>query len=138
MKIQKYDYLRSQDYDIMNITGRKSFSKGGGIVANATLEKMREIEQEAQEILLSYQEQIDALKKQKERELHELATEKDKEIQEALKKLEQSFEEKRQLAKADLKATRIQNEKSLKETLLSQKEELVTAIVEKVVKRYGH
>lgn len=138
MKIQKYDYLRSQDYDIMNITGRKSFSKGGGIVVNATLEKMREIEQEAQEILLSYQEQIDALKKQKERELHELATEQDKEIQEALKKLEQSFEEKRQLAKADLKATKIQNETALKETLLSQKEELVTAIVEKVVKKYGH
>lgn len=107
-------------------------------MANATLEMMQEIEQVAEDILLSYQVQVQKLRDQMEQELSQLAVAEDKETQQVLAEVERSSKEKIVALQSDLEVTVAQNDARVRAALTDKKEALVQAIVEKVVTTYGH
>ena len=107
-------------------------------MTNTTLEKMQEIEQAADDVLASYEDQIKSLRDEKAARLEELSLTYDDETQKLAEDLTASSQQKLVLLQQDLEQTTQQNEDKVEAALTDKKAYLARAIVEKVVEAYGH
>lgn len=106
-------------------------------MTNTTLEKMQEIEQAAEDVLASYEDQIKLLRDEKAARLEELSLVYDKETESSALSLAKKKEEIRKLEQ-DLELTVQSNQEKVEAALTDKKADLARAIVEKVVEAYGH
>ncbi|MGT2755698.1 hypothetical protein [Streptococcus ovuberis] len=107
-------------------------------MANTTLAMMQAIEAEAQAVLAGYELEIDTLKKQAEQDLSALAQAYDQETTEEVARQEEIAQVELERLRQEIQATISANEAAVREALTDRKDDLVQAIVEKVVARYGH
>lgn len=107
-------------------------------MTNTTLEKMQEIEQAAEDVLASYEDQIKSLRDEQTARLEELSLVYDKETEIAVQSLAKKKEEEIKKLEQDLELTVQKNQTKVEATLTDKKADLARAIVEKVVEAYGH
>ncbi|MET3558855.1 V/A-type H+-transporting ATPase subunit G/H [Streptococcus rupicaprae] len=107
-------------------------------MANTTLAMMQAIEAEAQAVLDSYELEIAELKEQAEKDLAAIAQTYDQETAEEVAKQEENAEADLAHLRQEIQATISANEAAVREALTDRRDDLVQAIVEKVVARYGH
>ena len=101
---------------------------------NTTLEKMQEIEQAAEEVLSEYDNQITILRDQQEEKLKSLSLAYDQETAATVQSLIEKKKKEIESLEQDVAVTIQKNQAALTD----KKADLVQAIVDKVVKRYGH
>lgn len=107
-------------------------------MTNTTLEKMQEIEQAAEDVLASYEDQIKSLRDEKAARLEELSLVYDKETESSALSLAKKKEEEIRKLEQDLELTVQSNQEKVESALTDKKADLARAIVEKVVEAYGH
>ncbi|MDQ0223296.1 hypothetical protein [Streptococcus moroccensis] len=107
-------------------------------MANATLQMMQEIEAEAQAVLDTYEQEIARLKDAADQQLAVIGQEYDHETKQQIDALQSSADEEIQKLRQEIQATIAQNETAVREALTDKKDDLVQAIVDKVVANYGH
>ena len=107
-------------------------------MTNTTLEKMQEIEQAAEDVLASYEDQIKSLRDEQTARLEELSLVYDKETEIAVQSLAKKKEEEIKKLEQDLELTIQSNQDKVEAALTDKKADLARAIVEKVVEAYGH
>ena len=105
---------------------------------NTTLEKMQEIEQAAEEVLSEYDNQITMLRDQQEEKLKSLSSVYDQETAAAVQSLIEKKKKEIEGLEQDVSVTIQKNQEKVEAVLTDKKADLVQAIVDKVVKRYGH
>lgn len=105
---------------------------------NTTLEKMQEIEQAAEEVLSEYDNQITMLRDQQEEKLKKLSLVYDQETAAAVQSLIEKKKREIESLEQDVAVTIQKNQEKVEAALTDKKADLVQAIVDKVVKRYGH
>ena len=110
----------------------------GGVMTNTTLEKMQEIEQAAEKVLVDYESQIKSLRDQQAEKLQELSLAYDKETEVSVQSLTKKKEEEIKKLEQDLELTVQSNQEKVEAALTDKKADLARAIVEKVVAAYGH
>lgn len=107
-------------------------------MTNTTLEKMQEIEQAAEVVLASYEDQIKSLRDEQTARLEELSQVYDKETEASVLSLAKNKEEEIKKLEQDLELTVQRNQEKVETALTDKKADLARAIVEKVVEAYGH
>ena len=107
-------------------------------MTNTTLEKMQEIEQVAEKVLVDYESQIKSLRDQQAEKLQELSLAYDKETEVSVQSLTKKKEEEIKKLEQDLELTVQSNQEKVEAALTDKKADLARAIVEKVVAAYGH
>ena len=107
-------------------------------MTNKTLEKMQEIEQAAEVVLASYEDQIKSLRDEQTARLEELSQVYDKETEASVLSLAKNKEEEIKKLEQDLELTVQRNQEKVETALTDKKADLARAIVEKVVEAYGH
>jgi hypothetical protein len=105
---------------------------------NTTLEKMQEIEHAAEEVLSEYDNQITMLRDQREEKLKSLSLAYDQETAVAVQSLIEKKKKEIESLEQDVSVTIQKNQEKVEAALTDKKADLVQAIVDKVVKRYGH
>ena len=105
---------------------------------NTTLEKMQEIERAAEEVLSEYDNQITLLRDQQEEKLKSLSLVYDQETAAAVQSLIEKKKKEIESLEQDVAVTIQKNQEKVEAALTDKKADLVQAIVDKVVKRYGH
>ena len=105
---------------------------------NTTLEKMQEIEQAAEEVLSEYDNQITMLRDQQEEKLKSLRSIYDQETAAPVQSLIEKKKKEIESLEQDVAVTIQKNQEKVEAVLTDKKADLVQAIVDKVVKRYGH
>lgn len=105
---------------------------------NTTLEKMQEIEQAAEEVLSEYDNQITLLRDQQEEKLKKLSLVYDQETAAAVQSLIEKKKKEIEGLEQDVAVTIQKNQEKVEAALTDKKADLVQAIVDKVVQRYGH
>lgn len=105
---------------------------------NTTLEKMQEIERAAEEVLSEYDNQITLLQDQQEEKLKSLSLVYDQETAAAVQSLIEKKKKEIESLEQDVSVTIQKNQEKVEAALTDKKADLVQAIVDKVVKRYGH
>ena len=105
---------------------------------NTTLEKMQEIEQAAEEVLSEYDNQITLLQDQQEEKLKSLSLVYDQETADTVQSLIEKKKKEIEGLEQDVAVTIQKNQEKVEAALTDKKADLVQAIVDKVVKRYGH
>lgn len=105
---------------------------------NTTLEKMQEIERAAEEVLSEYDNQITMLRDQQEEKLKSLSLVYDQETAAAVQSLIEKKKKEIESLEQDVSVTIQKNQEKVEAALTDKKADLVQAIVDKVVKRYGH
>ena len=107
-------------------------------MTNTTLEKMQEIEQAAEDVLASYEDQIKSRRDEQTARLEELSQVYDKETEASVLSLAKNKEEEIKKLEQDLELTVQRNQEKVETALTDKKADLARAIVEKVVEAYGH
>lgn len=107
-------------------------------MTNTTLEKMQEIEQAAEDVLASYEDQIKSLRDEQTARLEELSMVYDKETEASVLILAKKKEEEIKKLEQNLELTVQRNQEKVEAALTDKKADLAQAIVEKVVEAYGH
>lgn len=105
---------------------------------NTTLEKMQEIEQAAEEVLSEYDNQITILRDQQEEKLKSLSLAYDQETAATVQSLIEKKKKEIESLEQDVSVMIQKNQEKVEAALTDKKADLVQAIVDKVVKRYGH
>ena len=105
---------------------------------NTTLEKMQEIERAAEEVLSEYDNQITLLRDRQEEKLKSLSLVYDQETAAAVQSLIEKKKKEIESLEQDVSVTIQKNQEKVEAALTDKKADLVQAIVDKVVKRYGH
>ena len=105
---------------------------------NTTLEKMQEIEQAAEEVLSEYDNQITMIRDQQEEKLKSLSLAYDQETTITVQSLIEKKKKEIEGLEQDVAVTIQKNQEKVEAALTDKKADLVQAIVDKVVKRYGH
>ena len=106
-------------------------------MTNTTLEKMQEIEQAAEDVLASYEDQIKSLRDEQTARLEELSMVYDKETEASVLSLAKKKEEEIKKLEQNLELTVQRNQEKVEAALTDKKADLAQAIVEKVVEAYG-
>ena len=105
---------------------------------NTTLKKMQEIEHAAEEVLSEYDNQITLLQDQQEEKLKSLSLVYDQETADTVQSLIEKKKKEIESLEQDVSVTIQKNQEKVEAALTDKKADLVQAIVDKVVKRYGH
>ena len=105
---------------------------------NTTLKKMQEIEHAAEEVLSEYDNQITILRDQQEEKLKSLSLVYDQETAATVQSLIEKKKKEIESLEQDVSVTIQKNQEKVEAALTDKKADLVQAIVDKVVKRYGH
>lgn len=105
---------------------------------NTTLEKMQEIERAAEEVLSEYDNKITMLRDQQEEKLKSLSLAYDQETTATVQSLIEKKKKEIEGLDQDVAVTIQKNQEKVEAALTDKKADLVQAIVDKVVKRYGH
>ena len=105
---------------------------------NTTLKKMQEIEHAAEEVLSEYDNQITILRDQQEEKLKSLSLVYDQETAATVQSLIEKKKKEIESLEQDVSVTIQKNQEKVEAALTDKKVDLVQAIVDKVVKRYGH
>ena len=105
---------------------------------NTTLEKMQEIERAAEEVLSEYDNQITLLRDRQEEKLKSLSLVYDQETAAAVQSLIEKKKKEIESLEQDVAVTIQKSQEKVEAALTDKKADLVQAIVDKVVKRYGH
>lgn len=105
---------------------------------NTTLEKMQEIERAAEEVLSEYDNQITLLRDRQEEKLKSLSLAYDQETTVTVQSLIEKKKKEIEGLEQDVAVTIQKNQEKVEAALTDKKADLVQAIVDKVVKRYGH
>ena len=105
---------------------------------NTTLEKMQEIERAAEEVLSEYDNQITLLRDRQEEKLKSLSLAYDQETTATVQSLIEKKKKEIEGLEQDVAVTIQKNQEKVEAALTDKKADLVQAIVDKVVKRYGH
>ena len=105
---------------------------------NTTLEKMQEIERAAEEVLSEYDNQITLLRDRQEEKLKSLSLAYDQETIATVQSLIEKKKKEIEGLEQDVAVTIQKNQEKVEAALTDKKADLVQAIVDKVVQRYGH
>lgn len=107
-------------------------------MSNATLEMMQEIEQSAQGVIATYEEQVEQVRTDSRDRLAIVAQHYDEETKQLVAEAETNAQEKLVALAKDLDETVARNDAKVQQAMTDKRAGLVEAIVEKVVASYGH
>ena len=106
-------------------------------MSNATLEMMQEIEQAAQGVIASYEDQVEQIQKESRDRLATVAQHYDDETKRLVAEAETTAKERLVRLTKDLEETVARNDAKVQQAMTEKRAGLVEAIVEKVVASYG-
>ena len=106
-------------------------------MSNATLEMMQEIEQAAQGVIASYEDQVEHIQKESRDRLATVAQHYDDETKQLVAEAETTAKERLVRLTKDLEETVARNDAKVQQAMTDKRAGLVEAIVEKVVASYG-
>ena len=106
-------------------------------MSNATLEMMQEIEQAAQGVIASYEDQVEQIQKESRDRLATVAQHYDDETKRLIAEAETTAKERLVRLTKDLEETVARNDAKVQQAMTDKRAGLVEAIVEKVVASYG-
>ena len=106
-------------------------------MSNATLEMMQEIEQAAQGVIASYEDQVEQIQKESRDRLATVAQHYDDETKRLVAEAETTAKERLVRLTKDLEETVARNDAKIQQAMTDKRAGLVEAIVEKVVASYG-
>ncbi len=106
-------------------------------MSNATLEMMQEIEQAAQGVIASYEDQVEQIQKESRDRLATVAQHYDDETKQLVAEAETTAKERLVRLTKDLEETVARNDAKVQQAMTDKRAGLVEAIVEKVVASYG-
>ena len=106
-------------------------------MSNATLEMMQEIEQAAQGVIASYEDQVEQIQKESRDRLATVAQHYDDETKQLVAEAETTAKERLVRLTKDLEETVACNDAKVQQAMTDKRAGLVEAIVEKVVASYG-
>ena len=106
-------------------------------MSNATLEMMQEIEQAAQAVIATYEDQVEQVRTDSRDRLATVAQHYDEETKQLVAEAETSAQEKLVALAKDLDETVARNDAKVQQAMTDKRAGLVEAIVEKVVASYG-
>lgn len=106
-------------------------------MSNATLEMMQEIEQAAQGVIATYEDQVEQVRMDSRDRLATVAQHYDEETKQLVAEAETSAQEKLVALAKDLDETVARNDANVQQAMTDKRAGLVEAIVEKVVASYG-
>ena len=106
-------------------------------MSNATLEMMQEIEQAAQGVIASYEDQVGQIQKESRDRLATVAQHYDDETKQLVAEAETTAKERLVRLTKDLEETVARNDAKVQQAMTDKRAGLVEAIVEKVVASYG-
>ena len=106
-------------------------------MSNATLEMMQEIEQAAQGVIASYEDQVEQIQKESRDRLATVAQHYDGETKQLVAEAETTAKERLVRLTKDLEETVARNDAKVQQAMTDKRAGLVEAIVEKVVASYG-
>lgn len=106
-------------------------------MSNATLEMMQEIEQAAQGVIASYEDQVKQIQKESRDRLATVAQHYDDETKQLVAEAETTAKERLVRLTKDLEETVARNDAKVQQAMTDKRAGLVEAIVEKVVASYG-
>ena len=106
-------------------------------MSNATLEMMQEIEQAAQGVIASYEDQVEQIQKESRDRLATVAQHYDDETKQLVAEAETTAKERLVRLTKDLEETVARNDAKVQQAMTDKRTGLVEAIVEKVVASYG-
>ncbi len=106
-------------------------------MSNATLEMMQEIEQAAQGVIASYEDQVEKIQKESRDRLATVAQRYDEETKQLVAVAETNAQEKLVDLAKDLDETVARNDAKVQQAMTDKRSGFVEAIVEKVVASYG-
>lgn len=106
-------------------------------MSNATLEMMQEIEQAAQGVIASYEDQVEQIQKESRDRLATVAQHYDDETKRLVAEAETTAKERLVRLTKDLEETVARNDAKVQQAMTDKRAGLVEAIVEKVVASYG-
>ena len=107
-------------------------------MSNATLEMMQEIEQAAQGVIATYEDQVEHVRTDSRDRLATVAQHYDEETKQLVAEAETNAQEKLVALAKDLDETVARNDAKVQQAMTAKRAGLVEAIVEKVVASYGH
>ena len=107
-------------------------------MSNATLEMMQEIEQAAQGVIASYEDQVEQIQKESRDRLATVAQHYDDETKRLVAEAETTAKERLVRLTKDLEETVARNDAKVQQAMTDKRAGLVEAIVEKVVATYGN
>ena len=107
-------------------------------MSNATLEMMQEIEQAAQGVIASYEDQVEQIRTDSRDRLATVAQHYDEETEQLVAEAENNSQEKLVRITKDLAETVARNDAKVQQAMTDKRAGLVEAIVEKVVATYGN
>ena len=107
-------------------------------MSNATLEMMQEIEQAAQGVIASYEDQVEQIQKESRDRLATVAQHYDEETKRLVAEAETNVQEKLVALAKDLDETIARNDAKVQQAMTDKRAALVDEIVEKVVATYGN
>ena len=106
-------------------------------MSNATLEMMQEIEQAAQGVIASYEDQVEQIQKESRDRLATVAQHYDDETKQLVAEAETTAKERLVRLTKDLEETVARNDAKVQQAMTDKRAGLVEVIVEKVVASYG-
>ena len=106
-------------------------------MSNATLEMMQEIEQAAQGVIASYEDQVEQIQKESRDRLATVVQHYDDETKQLVAEAETTAKERLVRLTKDLEETVARNDAKVQQAMTDKRAGLVEAIVEKVVASYG-
>ena len=106
-------------------------------MSNATLEMMQEIEQAAQGVIASYEDQVEQIQKESRDRLATVAQHYDDETKQLVAEAETTAKERLVRLTKDLEETVARNDAKVQQAMTDKRAGFVEAIVEKVVASYG-
>ena len=106
-------------------------------MSNATLEMMQEIEQAAQGVIASYEDQVEQIQKESRDRLATVAQHYDDETKQLVTEAETTAKERLVRLTKDLEETVARNDAKVQQAMTDKRAGFVEAIVEKVVASYG-
>ena len=106
-------------------------------MSNATLEMMQEIEQAAQGVIASYEDQVEQIQKESRDRHATVAQHYDDETKRLVAEAETTAKERLVRLTKDLEETVARNDAKVQQAMTDKRAGLVEAIVEKVVASYG-
>ena len=106
-------------------------------MSNATLEMMQEIEQAAQGVIASYEDQVEQIQKESRDRLATVAQHYDDETKQLVAETETTAKERLVRLTKDLEETVARNDAKVQQAMTDKRSGLVEVIVEKVVVSYG-
>lgn len=106
-------------------------------MSNATLEMMQEIEQAAQGVIATYEDQVEQIQKESRDRLATVAQHYDDETKQLVAEAETTAKERLVRLTKDLEETVARNDAKVLQAMTDKRSGLVEVIVEKVVASYG-